>query len=68
MMDWCHVTFFSASGAMAALRQVSAGCGIALRLRPEWVEPARRSLEKAGLEAQFYAVFGTGEALRCERL
>ena len=53
---------------MPVLRQVSAGCGIALRLRPEWVEPARRSLEKAGLEAQFYAVFGTGEALRCERL
>lgn len=83
LMDWCHVTFSSTSGAIAAqrllkgvcpavvmpvLRQVSAGCGIALRLAPEDGERARQALEKAGLEAQFYAVFGTGEALRCERL
>ena len=54
-MDWCHVTFASSSGAIAAqrvlrqvcpavvmpvLRQVSAGCGIALRLAPEGWEGA----------------------------
>ena len=59
VMDWCHVTFASASGAMAAqhalrgicpvvvmpvLRQVSAGCGIALRVEPEQVEQVRQIL------------------------
>lgn len=82
-MEWCHVTFASAGGAMAAqaalagvcpavvmpaLRQVTAGCGIALRLAPEDVERAREALEEKGLAAQFYAVSGTGEGLRCERL
>lgn len=83
LMDWCHVTFSSTSGAIAAqralegvcsavvmpvLRQVSAGCGIALRLASHDVGRAKRALEEKGLEAQFYGVFGTGEALRCERL
>ena len=83
-MDWCHVTFASASGAIAAqraldgvypavvmpvLRQVSAGCGIALRLMPEDVPRARAALAAAGLSGwQCYAVTGTGEGLRCERL
>lgn len=82
-MDWCHVTFASSSGAVAAqrvlrqvcpavvmpvLRQVSAGCGIALRLAPEDWEGARGALEAAGIDAGYYAVSGTGEALRCERL
>lgn len=82
-MDWCHVTFASSSGAIAAqrvlrqvcptvvmpvLRQVSAGCGIALRLAPEDWERARRALEAAGIDAGYYAVSGTGGALRCERL
>ena len=82
-MKWCHVTFASASGAIAAqaalegvcpvvvmpvLRQVSAGCGIALRLAPEDAERARRVLEEKRLDAAFYGVTGTGEALRCERL
>lgn len=83
-MDWCHVTFASASGAIAAqriledvcpavvmpvLRQVSASCGIALRLAPEDAPRARAALEQAGLTGwQCYAVTGTGEALHCERL
>ncbi|MDD5937847.1 MAG: DUF3343 domain-containing protein [Clostridiales bacterium] len=83
-MDWCHVTFASASGAMAAqhalrgicpvvvmpvLRQVSAGCGIALRVEPEQVEQVRQILrEKAVGEWDMYAVTGSGRALRCERL
>ena len=83
-MDWCHMIFASASGAIAAqrilegvcpavvmpaLRQVSAGCGIALRLAREDAGPARAALERAGLTGwQCYAVTGTGEGLRCERL
>lgn len=83
-MDWCHVTFDSASGAMAAqgllrgkhrvtvmpvLRQVSAGCGIALRVAAEDAEAVRHILKEGGIEGvTLYAVTGTGEALRCERL
>ena len=81
-MDWCLVSFASASGAIAAqkalrdvckaevmpvLRQVSAGCGIALRLKPQDVDKAKIALaELPGW--QCWAVAGTGEALRCERL
>lgn len=81
-MDWCHVTFASTSGAIRAqklldgvcpavvmpvLRQVSAGCGIALRLAAEDVEKARAALAELPGWAM-YAVTGTGEGLRCERL
>ena len=82
-MDWCHVTFRSPNDAIAAqkaldgvcpatvmpvLRQVSAGCGIALRLAPDGLEAARTALERARIAAEYYAVTGTGEALACARL
>ena len=83
-MDWCHVTFASASGAIAAqkalegvcpavvmpvLRQVSAGCGIALRVAKEDVERVREILTRQEVPGwDLYAVTGTGEELRCERL
>ena len=82
-MDWVHVTFTTAGGAIAAqkalegvcpamvmpvLRQVSAGCGIALRLTPEVWEQARDALAAAGVDTRFYAVTGTGTALHCEAL
>ena len=82
-MDWCHAAFRSPNDAMAAqralggvcpftvmpvLRQVSAGCGIALRLLPQDVPTARTALAGAGIAADYYAVAGTGKDLRCERL
>lgn len=83
-MDWCHVTFASASGAIAAqkalegvcpavvmpvLRQVSAGCGIALRVAVEDAARVRETLAAQGISGwTIYGVAGTGEALRCERL
>lgn len=82
-MDWVHATFTTAGGAISAqkalegvcpavvmpvLRQVSAGCGIALRLTPEVWEQARETLAAAGVDTKFYAVTGTGTQLRCEAL
>lgn len=82
-MDWVHVTFPTSGGAIAAqkaldgvcpavvmpvLRQVSAGCGIALRLTPEVWEKAWEVLRSAGVDTEFYAVTGTGTALHCEKL
>ena len=82
-MDWVHATFTTAGGAIAAqkalegvcsavvmpvLRQVSAGCGIALRLTPDEWEKARDALAAAGVDTKFYAVTGTGTQLHCEAL
>jgi len=83
-MDWCHVTFDSASGAMAAqralrgvcpavvmpvLRQVSAGCGIALRVEVEDVERVKETLLASEIQGwTLYSVTGTGKELRCRRL
>lgn len=78
------MTFTSASGAIAAqrllkgicpfavmpvLRQVSAGCGIALRVPAEKVQSVRETFQTAHLEGwAFYAVSGTGRDLHCEPL
>ena len=82
-MDWCHAAFRSPNDAIAAqrvlravcpatvmpvLRQVSAGCGIALRLDPRDWRTAQAALDRADIPADYYAVTGAGEGLRCERL
>ena len=82
-MDWVHATFPSSGGAIAAqralngvcpaivmpvLRQVSAGCGIALKLKAEDWETAREALKNAGVDASFYGVTGTGKTLECQKL
>ena len=77
-MDYCVVTFASSGGAIAAqkvldgqvpslimpvLREISAGCGIALRLAPEMLSRAAEVLEGSSLwreEYAFYAVTGSG--------
>ena len=81
--DWVHVVFRSSGGAAAAqraldgvcpaivmpvLRQVSAACGVALRLVPGDLDRARDALGKAGIPAEFYAVTGTGTTLACRKL
>ena len=85
-MDYCVITFASTHGAiyaqkrleglfpfqvMPVLREISAGCGIALRLAPEHLEAARTALaasELKGDEYAFYAVTGAGRSLRAEAL
>lgn len=83
-MDWCHVTFASASGAMAAqralkgvcpvvvmpaLRQVTAGCGIALRVEAEDVEKVKEALFLTKIQGwTMYSVSGSGKELRCREL
>lgn len=85
-MDYCVVTFASSGGAIAAqkaldgqvpslimpvLREISAGCGIALRLAPEVLSRAAEVLEGSSLrreEYAFYAVTGSGASLQVRPL
>ena len=85
-MDYALITFASTYGAIRAqealrpavkavtmpvLREISLGCGIALRLAPGDLGLARTALAACGLEPgeyAFYAVTGSGPALRAERL
>ena len=85
-MDYALVTFASTYGAIRAqealrpavkavtmpvLREISLGCGIALRLDPGDLQEARDALAACGLEPgeyAFYAVTGSGPALRAEHL
>ena len=85
-MDYALVTFASTYGAIRAqealrpavkavtmpvLREISLGCGIALRLAPGDLAAARAALagcELAPAEYAFYAVTGSGPALRAEKL
>ena len=85
-MDYALVTFASTYGAIRAqealrpavkavtmpvLREISLGCGIALRLAPGDLAAARTALagcELAPAEYAFYAVTGSGPALRAEKL
>ena len=80
-MDYCLITFSSSNGAIQAqrvlkghlpfqvmpvLREVSASCGIALRLAPDAVELSRSELRAD--EYAFYGVSGRGAALTAQRL
>ena len=83
-MDYCLIAFSSSSGAIQAqrvlkghvafqtmpvLREISASCGIALRLPPEGVEAAAALLGGSELrpgEFTFYAVTGQGPGLTAE--
>lgn len=85
-MDYCVITFASTHGAIRAqtalegelpvqtmpvLRQISLGCGIALRLPPGQADRARKLLAAAGLrpgEYAFYAVSGAGRTLKARPL
>ena len=85
-MDYCLITFSSSNGAIQAqrvlkghlpfqvmpvLREVSASCGIALRLAPDAVEQARSVRSRSELRADeyaFYGVSGRGAALTAQRL
>ena len=85
-MDYCVVTFASSGGAITAqkvldgqvpslimpvLRELSAGCGIALRLAPEMLSRAAEVLEGSSLrreEYAFYAVTGSGPSLQVRPL
>ena len=85
-MDYALITFASTYGAIRAqkvlkpavkaltmpvLREISLGCGIALRLAPGDLAAARTALagcELAPAEYAFYAVTGSGPALRAEKL
>ena len=85
-MDYALITFASTYGAiraqkvlepvapvrvMPALREISLGCGMALRFPPGNLETVRQSLAESGLkpgEYAFYAITGSGSALRAEPL
>ena len=85
-MDYCLITFSSSSGAIQAqralkgrlsfqtmpvLREISASCGIALRLPPDAAEEARALLSTSELresEYAFYGISGCGNALTAELL
>ena len=85
-MDYGVITFSSTYGAiyaqkvlkevapiqvMPVLREISLGCGMALRFPPEGLEQARQILGRSQLqpgEYAFYAVTGSGSALRAEPL
>ena len=85
-MDYALVTFASTYGAIRAqealrpavkavtmpvLREISLGCGIALRLAPGDLGLARTALAACGLEPGEYACYagtGSGPALRAEKL
>ena len=85
-MDYGVITFTSTYGAiyaqkvlkevapvqvMPVLREISLGCGMALRFPPEDLEAVRQALAESGLkpgEYAFYAVTGSGPALRAEPL
>ena len=85
-MDYALVTFASTYGAIRAqealrpavkavtmpvLREISLGCGIAVRFQPEDLDAVRAALAASTLkpgEYAFYGVTGSGSALRAERL
>ena len=85
-MDYCAAVFVSTHAAITAqrllkgvcpfltmpvLREISLGCGIALRFRPEELAAVRAALAASGLgqsEYALYGVTGAGETLRCEPL
>ena len=72
-MDYCLITFSSSSGAIQAqralkghlpfqtmpvLREISASCGIAVRLAPDAADEARSLLSHSELRADEYAFYG----------
>ena len=81
-MDYCTATFSSTYAAiyaqdrlkgvvpvltMPVLREISLGCGIALRFDPEHLPAVRESLSASDLKPEeyaFYAVTGSGASLR----
>ena len=85
-MDYALVTFASTYGAIRAqealrpavkavtmpvLREISLGCGIAVRFKPEDLDTVRAALAASTLkpgEYAFYGVTGSGGTLRAERL
>ena len=85
-MDYGVITFTSTYGAiyaqkvlrpvadvltMPVLREISLGCGMALRLHPAHLSAARTALAESGLPREtyaFYRVTGSGSALRAEPL
>lgn len=85
-MDYGVITFSSTYGAiyaqkvlrgaapvqvMPVLREISLGCGIAIRFRPEDLHAVRAALSGSALrpgEYAFYGVTGAGEALRAAPL
>ena len=85
-MDYGLLTFASTYGAiyaqkllepvtavrvMPVLREISLGCGIAVRFKPEELDAVRAALAASTLkpgEYAFYGVTGSGGALRAERL
>ena len=85
-MDYCTATFSSTYAAiyaqdrlkgvvpvltMPVLREISLGCGIAVRFRPEDGAAVRAALAASALrpdEYAFYGVTGSGAALRAEPL
>ena len=85
-MDYGLITFSSTHGAICAqkalepvtvvrvmpvLREISLGCGMALRFPPEDLEGVRQALAGSELKLgdyAFYAISGSGSALRAEPL
>lgn len=85
-MDYCMISFVSTHAAITAqqlleglfplqtmpvLREVSAGCGIAVRLSPLYLDAARTALAASPLpEGQyaFYGVTGSGQSLSAAAL
>lgn len=85
-MDYGVITFASTYGAiyaqkvlkevapvqvMPVLREISLGCGIAVRFRPEDLEGVKSTLAASDLkegEYAFYAITGSGKNLKAEPL
>ena len=85
-MDYGVITFTSTYGAiyaqkvlrpvadvltMPVLREISLGCGMALRLHPAHLSAARTALAESGLPREtyaFYRVTGSGKTLGAEPL
>lgn len=85
-MDYGLLTFASTYGAiyaqkllepvaavrvMPVLREISLGCGMALRFPPEELEEVRKALAASELKPgdyAFYAISGSGSSLRAEPL
>lgn len=85
-MDYGVITFTSTYGAiyaqkvlrpvadvltMPVLREISLGCGMAVRLHPEDLPVVRAAMTGSQLKPEeyaFYAVTGTGETLQADRL
>ena len=84
--DYCLISFASTHAALRArqaltgvcpavvmpvLREISLGCGMALRLHPAHLSAARTARGESGLPREtyaFYRVTGSGSALRAEPL